>query len=321
MIGLSFWLSVIPQVYMMSWSSPRVSLNAISVLPQRPPLPKHVSPKPKHIHVQTQLPKNLSCNVITLDELIGELPVLEPLKPEIANLTRGGRHFKPAHLKAGNGINLGLKPYLKTLNGQFLKMGKDFPFCGFPELWFDDNTKQRTLGFEIFFDYDLINEDEPIVLPVIEKKTDWVKQFGSRDIATLWVDEVCTILLTTVKKIPLGQVTHIQEPLQNWSTQTRKMFIQRMKKSTQRKLKKRYKNGPEVGLLGHAAKFKYYVLYSRVRPTNDDKIIPTRWGPNFNKGDQLGSDNVTTFGTKVVCMIAAKKNVVGRINKMQLVMG
>ena len=35
----------------------------------------------------------------------------------------------------------GIKKNLGTLNGNFVKEGGDFPFCGFPELWVDMNRK------------------------------------------------------------------------------------------------------------------------------------------------------------------------------------
>ena len=44
----------------------------------------------------------------------------------------------------------GIKKNLGTLNGNFVKEGGDFPFCGFLELWIGKDGKVY-LGWEMFF--------------------------------------------------------------------------------------------------------------------------------------------------------------------------
>ena len=44
----------------------------------------------------------------------------------------------------------GIKKNLGTLNGNFVKEGRDFPFCGFLELWIGKDGKVY-LGWEMFF--------------------------------------------------------------------------------------------------------------------------------------------------------------------------
>jgi len=37
-----------------------------------------------------------------------------------------------------------------SLNERFIREGEDFPFCGFPEPWYDHMDKKMKLGMEIF---------------------------------------------------------------------------------------------------------------------------------------------------------------------------
>ena len=54
-----------------------------------------------------------------------------------------------------------MKPYKKTLNGYFAKEGEDFPFFGFPELWFDKTNACVKPGFEIFFAHEFTEFKNP----------------------------------------------------------------------------------------------------------------------------------------------------------------
>jgi len=38
-----------------------------------------------------------------------------------------------------------------SLNGRFVREGEDFPFCGFPEPWYNHVDKRMKPGMEIFF--------------------------------------------------------------------------------------------------------------------------------------------------------------------------
>ena len=55
----------------------------------------------------------------------------------------------------------GLKPYRKTPNGYFIKEGEDFLYYGFPEPWFDKNSKYLKPGFEIFFTHEFTKYEDP----------------------------------------------------------------------------------------------------------------------------------------------------------------
>ena len=44
----------------------------------------------------------------------------------------------------------GIKKNLGTLNGNFVKEGKNFPYCGFPEPWVGKDGKVYS-GWEMFF--------------------------------------------------------------------------------------------------------------------------------------------------------------------------
>ena len=50
----------------------------------------------------------------------------------------------------------GIKKNLSTLNGNFVKEGGDFPFCGFLKLWVDKDGKVNP-SWEIFFNDKLIS--------------------------------------------------------------------------------------------------------------------------------------------------------------------
>lgn len=71
-----------------------------------------------------------------------------------AKAKQSGKHYELLH-----------RPIRGTLNGRFVREGKDFPFCAFLEPWLN-SEKQRMPGFEIFFDLQL-QEDE-----VIEEQSD-----------------------------------------------------------------------------------------------------------------------------------------------------
>ena len=58
-------------------------------------------------------------------------------------------------------IDVELKPYRKTLNGQFIKEGDNFPYYGFPEPWTHRATGKRLPGHEIFFDCKMPDYQDP----------------------------------------------------------------------------------------------------------------------------------------------------------------
>ena len=56
-----------------------------------------------------------------------------------------------------------IKRYLDSFNGNFVKEGGHFPFCGFPELWVGKDRIVH-LGWEIFFNEKLTFKEKPIVV-------------------------------------------------------------------------------------------------------------------------------------------------------------
>ncbi|XP_065635035.1 uncharacterized protein LOC136069876 [Quercus suber] len=75
-------------------------------------------------------------------------------------------NFKTQLTKEGLGFIEGcvrIKKNLGTLNGNFVKEGRDFPFCGFPKLWVGKDGKVYS-GSEIFFNKKLTFKEKPIVV-------------------------------------------------------------------------------------------------------------------------------------------------------------
>ena len=56
-----------------------------------------------------------------------------------------------------------IKKNLGTLNGNFVKEGGDFLFCGFPELWVGKDRKVYS-SWEIFFNEKLTFKEKPTVV-------------------------------------------------------------------------------------------------------------------------------------------------------------
>lgn len=66
-------------------------------------------------------------------------------KPTVENWQRKGDELRE-RLKAKRNrrrYELVHKPIWGTLNGHFVCQGEDFPFCGFPEPWYDWETNMR----------------------------------------------------------------------------------------------------------------------------------------------------------------------------------
>ena len=87
-------------------------------------------------------------------------------------LGKGGKgvvefpNFKTQLTKEGLGFFEGcdgIKKNLRTLNGNFVKEGGDFPFCGFPKLWLGKDGKVYP-RWEMFFNEKLTFKEKPIVV-------------------------------------------------------------------------------------------------------------------------------------------------------------
>ena len=72
-----------------------------------------------------------------------------------------------------------------TLNGNFVKEGGDFPYCGFPEPWVG---KDETVypGWEMFFNEKLTFKEKPtVVIKEMQKKVDWVNYVDAEAMKTM----------------------------------------------------------------------------------------------------------------------------------------
>ena len=68
----------------------------------------------------------------------------------------------------------GIKKNLGTLNGNFMKEGEDFPYCGFPKPWVGKDGKVYP-GLEMFFNEKLTFKEKPtMVIKEIQEKVNWV---------------------------------------------------------------------------------------------------------------------------------------------------
>ena len=68
----------------------------------------------------------------------------------------------------------GIKKNYDTLNGNFMKEGGDFPYCGFPEPWIGKDGRVYP-GWEMFFNEKLTFKEKPIVvIKEMQEEVDWV---------------------------------------------------------------------------------------------------------------------------------------------------
>ena len=84
-------------------------------------------------------------------------------------------NFKTQLTKEGLGFLEGydgIKRNLGTLNGNFMKEGEDFPFCGFLELWVGKDGKVYP-SWEIFFNEKLTFKEKPtMVIKKVQEEVD-----------------------------------------------------------------------------------------------------------------------------------------------------
>ena len=68
----------------------------------------------------------------------------------------------------------GIKTNHGTLNGNFVKEGGDFPYCGFPEPQVGKNGRVYS-GQEMFFNEKLTFKEKPtMVIKEVQEEVDWV---------------------------------------------------------------------------------------------------------------------------------------------------
>ena len=67
----------------------------------------------------------------------------------------------------------GISKNLGTLNGNFVKEGGDFPFCGFLELWVGKYGKVNP-SWEIFEEKLTFKEKPTMVIKEVQEEVDWM---------------------------------------------------------------------------------------------------------------------------------------------------
>ena len=78
----------------------------------------------------------------------------------------------------------GIKKNLGTLNGNFLKEGINFLYCGFPEPWVGKDGKVYS-GWKMFFNEKLTFKEKPtVVIKETQEEVDWVNY-------TTWMLKQC----------------------------------------------------------------------------------------------------------------------------------
>ena len=87
-------------------------------------------------------------------------------------------NFKTQLTKEGLGFFEGcnrIKKNLGTINGNFVKEGRNFPFYGFPKLWWGKDGKTYP-SWEIFF-----KEKPTMVIKEVQEELNWVDYMDAKD--------------------------------------------------------------------------------------------------------------------------------------------
>ncbi|MBY3555958.1 hypothetical protein HGI15_21605, partial [Modestobacter lapidis] len=116
------------------------------------------------------------------------------------------------------GYTITIEPSRLTLNGSFIKEGEDFPYCGFPEPYYDITTNTTVPGFEIFF-----TESYPPAIAFAEEydcddlseKEDWAEKMES--LANLFDDTILSIEGNVHNNPSTTSFEPTDTPLTNWS--------------------------------------------------------------------------------------------------------
>lgn len=110
-----------------------------------------------------------------------------------------------------------IKKNLGTLNGNFVKEGGDFPFCGFLELWVDKDRKVN-LNWEMFFDEKLTFKEKPtVVIKEVQEEVDWM-DYTDVEAMEAMIKVEANILAITIKEPsdPSTFIVPIDGPLSDW---------------------------------------------------------------------------------------------------------
>ena len=129
-------------------------------------------------------------------------------------------NFKTQVTKEGLGFFKGcdiIKKNLGTLNGNFVKGGGYFPFCGFRELWVDKDGKVY-LGWEVFFNEKLTFKEKPIVvIKEVQKEVNWVDYMMSAMWTMLKKEGDVFAIAIEEPSDPSTFIIHAMGQLNNWT--------------------------------------------------------------------------------------------------------
>ena len=112
----------------------------------------------------------------------------------------------------------GIKKNLGTLNGNFVKEGGDFPFCGFPELWVGKVGKVYP-GWEMFFNKKFTFKEKPtMVIKEVKKEVYWVDYMDAEAMKTMLKMERNVFAITNEEPSdPSTFIIPIVGQLNNWT--------------------------------------------------------------------------------------------------------
>ena len=111
-----------------------------------------------------------------------------------------------------------IKKNLDTLNGNFMKEGGNFPYCGFSEPWVGKNGKVYP-GWEIFFYEKLTFKENPtVVIKEIQDEVDWVSYMGAEATKTMMKTSGDVFAITNEEPgDPSTFIMLIMGPINNWT--------------------------------------------------------------------------------------------------------
>ena len=111
-----------------------------------------------------------------------------------------------------------IKKNLDTLNGNFVKEGGNFPYCGFFEPWVGKNGKVYP-GWEMFFNEKLTFKENPtVVIKEIQDEVDWVSYMGAEATKTMMKTSGDVFAITNEEPgDPSTFIMLIMGPINNWT--------------------------------------------------------------------------------------------------------
>ena len=112
----------------------------------------------------------------------------------------------------------GMKKNFGTLNGNFMKEGESFPYCGLPEPWVGKDEKVYP-SWEMFFKEKLTFNDKPtVVIKEIKEEVNWVNYMDAEAMKTMIKMSGDVFAITNEEPSdPSKFITPDMEPINNWT--------------------------------------------------------------------------------------------------------